>query len=212
MKHASSSADFQDTGNQINTLQEIKIKNANRSIIGHLNVNSLRNKFEMLEEIIKYKIDIFLIFVTKRDSSFPRGQFIIQGYNTPFKLDRNQSGRGLLLYVHEDIPCKTLNEYNREKPIGNFFVEINLRSRKWLRSFSYNPNVNLIADHLHHIGRGIDFYYSKYDNFNVFDDLNTEFSNLFLEQFCASYNLKCFIKEPTCFKSVDNPSCVDLIY
>ena len=32
-----------------------------------------------------------------------------------------------------------------------------------------------------------------------------------MEQFCASYNLKSLIKEPTCFKSVDNPSCIDLL-
>ena len=61
------------------------------------------------------------------------------------------------------------------------------------------------------IGRGIGFYSSKYDNFVVLGDLNTEVSNSFMEQFCASYNLKSLIKEPTCFKSVDNPSCIDLI-
>ena len=54
-KHASSSTDFQDTVNQMNTLHEIKIKNANQLINGHLNINSLRNKFEMLEEIIRKK-------------------------------------------------------------------------------------------------------------------------------------------------------------
>ena len=32
-----------------------------------------------------------------------------------------------------------------------------------------------------------------------------------MERLCASYNLKSLIKEPTCFKSVDNPSCIDLI-
>ena len=32
-----------------------------------------------------------------------------------------------------------------------------------------------------------------------------------MEQFCASYNSKSLIKEPTCFKSVDNRSCIDLI-
>ena len=32
-----------------------------------------------------------------------------------------------------------------------------------------------------------------------------------MEQFFASYNLKSLIKEPTCFKSVDNLSCIDLI-
>ena len=101
-----------------------------------------------------------------------------------------------------------MKEYSPEKPIENLFVEINLRSRKWLLSCSYSPKTNLTADNLHCTGRGIDFYSSKYDNFVVLGDLNTE---IFVEQFCASYNLKSLIKEPTCFKSVDNPSCIDLI-
>ena len=78
-------------------------------------------------------------------------------------------------------------------------------------SCSYSPKANLIADYLHGIGRGTDFYSSKYDNFIVLGDLNTEVSNSFMEQFCASYNLKSLIKEPTSFESVDNPSCIDLI-
>ena len=102
----------------MNTLHEIRIKNANRLIIGHLNVNSLGNKFGMLEELIKDKIEIFLISETKLDSSFPRGQFVIKGCSTPFRI--------------EDIPCKILKECTPEKPIEKFFVEINLRSRKWL--------------------------------------------------------------------------------
>ena len=104
-----------------------------------------------------------------------------------------------------------MKEYTPEKPIENISVEVNLRSRKWLLSCSHNPKTNLIADHLHCIGRRIDFYSSNYDNFVVLGDLNTEISNSFMEQFCASYNLKSLIKEPTCFKSVDNPSCIDLI-
>ena len=130
IKLGSSSADFQDTGNQMNTLHDIRIKNANRLIIGYLNINSLRNKFEMLEEIIKDKIDIFPISETKLDGSFTSGEFVIKGYSTPFRLDRNQNGGGLLLYVREDNPCNILNEYIPEKSIGYFFVENNLRSGK----------------------------------------------------------------------------------
>ena len=29
--------------------------------------------------------------------------------------------------------------------------------------------------------------------------------------FCTTYNLKNLVKEPTCFKNVENPSCIDLI-
>ena len=39
----------------------------------------------------------------------------------------------------------------------------------------------LIADRLHCIDRGIDLYSSKYDNFVVLGDLNTEVSNSFME-------------------------------
>ena len=120
----------------MNTLDEIRIKNAYRLIIDHLNVNSFRSKFEMLEELIKDKIGIFLISETKLDSSFPSGQFVIKGYSTPFRLDRNQNGGGLLLYVLEYVPCQILNEYTPEKPIENLFLGINLRSRKWLLSCS----------------------------------------------------------------------------
>ena len=76
----------------MNSLQETRIKNANRLTIDHLNISSLQNKFEMLEEIIKDKIDIFLISKRKLDSSFSSAQFLIKGYSTPFRLDRNQNG------------------------------------------------------------------------------------------------------------------------
>ena len=92
-----------------------------------------------------------------------------------------------------------------------FFVEIKVRSKKWLLSCLYNPNANLIADYLNCIGRGINFYTSKYDNFIVLGDLNTEVSNSCLEQFCTSYSLKVSLKEPTCFEIVNNLSCINLV-
>ena len=45
---------------------------------------------------------------TKIDASFPIGQFLLNGYRTPFRLDRNAHGGGILLYVREDIPSKLL--------------------------------------------------------------------------------------------------------
>ena len=110
IKLTSTSTNFQDKGNQTSTLNERRIKNVNRLVIGHLNVKSPRNKFEMLEELIKDKIDIFLISDIKVDSSFPSGQFVIKGYSTSFRLDRNQNGGGLLLHVRENILCKIQRE------------------------------------------------------------------------------------------------------
>ena len=48
--------------------------------MGHLNVNSLRNKFAAIEELIKNKIDVYLISETQVDESFRNQQFKINGY------------------------------------------------------------------------------------------------------------------------------------
>ena len=52
-------------GNVYTILNDLRIKNINRIIIAHLNINSLRNKIGMLSVIIVNKIDILLISETK---------------------------------------------------------------------------------------------------------------------------------------------------
>ena len=79
-----------------------------------------------------------MISETRIDVSFSTGHFLLNGYSTPFRLDRNAHGGGILLYVREDIPSKLL--LVEENPIEGFFVEISLRNKKkWLISCSYNP-------------------------------------------------------------------------
>ena len=72
-------------------LKEMRVKNVNRVIIGTLNLNSLAAKFEQLREVIGKNIDILTIQETKLDSSFPSGQFLIDGYSEPYRLDRNRN-------------------------------------------------------------------------------------------------------------------------
>ena len=62
-------------------LKNIRNSNVNKLTFGHLNVNSLRNKFDQLTEMVKGFVDIFLISESKLDDSFPEGQFIIDGYH-----------------------------------------------------------------------------------------------------------------------------------
>ena len=122
-------------------LRALRKKNLNKLIIVHLNINSLRNKFELLKDQIQDNIDILMISETKIDASFPIGQFLLNSYSTPFRLDRNAHGEDILLYVREDIPSKLL--LLEENLIEGFFVEMNLRNKKkWLLSCSYNPKKN----------------------------------------------------------------------
>ena len=57
-----------------------------------ININSLRSKSDYFIEQITRNIDILMISETKLDSSFPTGQFLINGYSEPFRIDRNSQG------------------------------------------------------------------------------------------------------------------------
>ena len=78
-----------------------ELRLVNRILIAHLNINSLRNKFELLCDIIIGKIDILLTSETKLDDSFPLSNFKIKGFSAPFRLN---SGR-IILYTRQDIPA-----------------------------------------------------------------------------------------------------------
>ena len=119
-------------------------------------------------------------------------------------IDIFSGGRG-------DIPSKLLPSINPSCNIENSFVEIKLRSKKWLISGSNNPNVSHIQNHTVNLSKNLEFYSSKYENFIVIGDFNAEMTNNYLEEFCASYNLKNLIKEPICFKNIDNPILIDHI-
>ena len=108
-------------------LNDILKKNRNRIIIAHLNINSIRNKFEMLKEVIGNKTDILLISETKLDHRFPLSQFILEGFAPPHRLDKTEHGGGLMLFIKEDMPSKVLLNVNPSGNIENIFVEINLR-------------------------------------------------------------------------------------
>ena len=111
-------------------LKNIRISNMNKLIFGHLHINSLRNKFELLSKQVKGSIDILMVCETKLDDSFPEGHFLMEGFYSPFRFDSNRNDGEIMLYVWEDIPAKLLSH---DFPCGeSFFVEINLYNKKWL--------------------------------------------------------------------------------
>ena len=57
-------------------LRKMKEHTPNKIIVGHLNINFLRNKFEALQFIINRNLDIMLLPETKLDDSFPSTQFL----------------------------------------------------------------------------------------------------------------------------------------
>ena len=91
----------------------------------------MRNKFDAVRSIFKQKIDILLVSETKIDDTFPLAQFCVEGYSTPYRLDRTCKGGGLLLYVRDDILLKqTKSKFIENEAFEEFFVEINMRKKK----------------------------------------------------------------------------------
>ena len=86
-----------------------------------------------------------MISETKIDDTFPESQFLIEGFSKPFRLDRTAKGGGILLYIREDIPCKYIKQITLNNSFERFFVELNLRSKKWLLGSLYNHHKENIA-------------------------------------------------------------------
>jgi len=192
-------------------LQKLKARNRDRPIIAHLNINFLESKFDPLKLMIKDNVDILLISETKLDDSFPSGQFFLDGYEEPVRLDRNHNGGGILFFIREGLHGKEVKSHKLPNDIEAKFIEIKIRNSKWLILGGYNPHKEKIAYFLNKIGKEIDRFLPKYENIMLLGDFNSEMSENEMKEFCETYSLTNLITEPTCFKSTENPSSIDVI-
>ena len=117
---------------------------------------------------------------------------------------------GLLIYVRSDIPCKQLSKYDFPDGIEGIFVEIRFRKSRWLLFGTYHPPSQDDKLCFNSIGQGLGVYMKSYDKFLLIGDFNAEEGEADMENVMELYDLGNLIKEKTCFKSVENPSCVDL--
>ena len=192
-------------------LSKLRASNPNRPIIGHINVNFLASKFESLRDLIKDKIDILVITETKIDESFPTGQFSIDGFSTPFRLDRNKFGGGVIIYVKEHLLCVEIPFDDKPKDIECILLDLKIRNKRFLLAGGYNPDKKRISHFLSHLSKCLDKNLSRFDHFLILGDLNSEMSEGPMKDFCDLYDLDNLIKVPTCFKNPEKPSSIDVI-
>ena len=147
---------------------------------------------------------------TKVDDTFPTSQFMIDGFSKPYRLDRCSNGGGILIYVRNDINSRLITKSKVSDKIECVFIEIILRKKKWLLCCSYNPQKGNITSHMQHLSQGLDRHLPNYDNVLILGDFNSEPNDSCLENFCQLYGFSNLVNEPTCFKSLENPSCIDL--
>ena len=152
-----------------------------------------------------------MISETKVDDSFPLNQFMIDGYASPFRIERSSEGESIIIYVREDILAKRLGDAPFPKEYEGMFIEINLRSHKSLLFGGYNNQKVNILSFLKEIREKLNIYTVKYEDILLLGDFNSEVGENEMSEFCEDYNLKNLVEEPTCFKNPENPSCIDLI-
>ena len=61
------------------------------------------------------------------------------------------------------------------------------------------------------LSKNLDHYLSLYDNIIILDDFNMKPVDTCMNMNMNMYGLNNLVKEPTCYKNVNNPSCIDLI-
>ena len=118
-----------------------------------------------------------------------------------------------MIYVRGDIPSRELTKHKFSKNIEATFVEINLRKNKLLLVGTYHSTNKEYgtkdSEYFEQIGFALDIY-SNYDKVLLAGDFNVEEDESCIKDFMNEFNATNLVKENTCFKNPNNPSCIDL--
>ena len=91
---------------------------------------------------------------------------VIDGYSTPYRLDRNSNGGGILLYIRVDISSHLIS--TEKVPVESFYTELDLRNENYLIYCTCNSQETMINNPLATLERFLDLHSSKYEK-----DINT---------------------------------------
>ena len=193
----------------VSRLKNLRIKNPKNIVFSYININSIRNKFDNLCDLISKNVDILSVAETKLDPSFPNSQFLIPGFHEPMRLDITSKRGGMLVYIKSSLPSRIMSNFKLPENIQVIPFELNLRKEKWLFVSIYKTPLQSNNHFLDTLNDLLDFYSGIYDNKLVFGDFNLEPTNPVMMNFMDSQNFTNLIKNNTYFKGVG--SCLDLI-
>ena len=131
LTYQSSSRTINNTSlNSLSEISEPRLRNVNRVLIGNLNINSIRTKFDQLKDIVLKYIDILILTVTKLDETFLISEFLMDGFSKPYRFNRNKNGGEVMVYIRDTTPSKILEKHICPNDIECIFIGLNLRKCK----------------------------------------------------------------------------------
>ena len=117
-----------------------------------------------------------MISETKIDDLFPLSQFMIDGFSMLYRRDRNAHGGGILVYFRNNITAKLLKLENLPSDIEAIFIEMNIKSKKWLLCCTYNPNKSLVENQLRQYQKQLEASCERYEPFPIMGYFNADVS------------------------------------
>ena len=186
--------------NPLSTIKNLRLSNVNRVVIGNLNINSLPNKFNQLKELVLKHVDILVLTETKLDDSFPNSQFLVDGFSEPFRIDRNRSGGGVMIYVRDVIPSKLLTKHFFPNDIEDLFVELNFTKCKLLLLGTYHLPSQSDQYFFENVDKALDMY-SYYDKILQQKTLTQKYMTITWKVSFINMNLKVSLKKKLVLKA-----------
>lgn len=112
-----------DLCNIISTINEFKFETKNELNIIHLNIQSIRNKIDDIEELILaienkttkkvHVIALSEIWIYENENKF----YNLNGYNAFFSNRKNDRSGGCCFFVHKDLETTLIKDLNMTKAI-----------------------------------------------------------------------------------------------
>ena len=81
------------------------------------------------------------------------------------------------MYFRNSITAKLLNLENLPSDIEAIFIEMNIKSKKWLLCCTYNSNKSLIENHLRQLQKQLEASSERYEHFLIMRNFDVDVSD-----------------------------------
>ena len=174
-------------------IQEIRGQNPIRFVVDWININSITNKSEPPKKLIN----------DNDDNDIAEARSCIDGYSSLYCLDKNADGGAIVLCITEDITSK--EKKNRS---AGYFWRFLYRNKLKKTVTSW---LLLQPPQVRGLNQALDNLNATYEYLILIGNCNAESNDTNMSDFLKICNLKNLVKQKTCHKNPEKPSCIDLI-
>ena len=115
-----------------------------------------------------------------------------------------------MIFIRDTTSSKLLEKHIFLNHVKSILVKRNFRKCKWLLYVTQYPPPQSDEYFFNNLDEALDTY-SRYDTLSLVRAFFTKISEHCIESFLYIHELCNLVKEKTCFKNIQNPSCIDLL-